>query len=49
VAEVREARPRHQPNVAGSDDPYPKALGQISSPDTYVLQDHCLSILTFSK
>ena len=46
VAKVREASPRHQPNVAGSDDPYPKALRQVSSPDICALQDRCLSILT---
>src|SRR5215208_7912552 len=49
VAEVREATPRHQPNVAGSDDPYPKALGQLSSPNICALQDRYLSILTSSK
>jgi len=49
VPEVREACPRHQPNVAGSDDPYLEALVQMSSPDICALQDRCPSILTFSR
>lgn len=31
VAEVSEARPRHQPNVAGPDDPYLEVLDRITS------------------
>jgi hypothetical protein len=49
MAEVREASPCYQPNVAGSDDPYPKARGQASSPDICALQDRCLSTLPFQS